>query len=230
MMMKSGWMEEIQENRNMQHGCQSSTPLSRLSCLFLASLLGLVLWMTVAVAGENDSAKEHVMATVDQIMQILSDQQFKAPEQAQERRRLVTQSVNRLLDYEEMGKRTLGAQWKKLTVGEQEEFVLLFQQFLSNLYESQFEAYSDEQVKYLGERRKGEFAEVRTVLVSKKTKVPLDFRLFRKSGQWRVYDMVVDGVSLVKNFRSQFSRIIRASSFQGLLAKLKIKTELVLAR
>jgi phospholipid transport system substrate-binding protein len=196
----------------------------------LASLLGLVLSMTVAVAGEHGSAKERVMDAVDQVMLILSDQQLQAPEQAQERRRLVKEVVNRLLDYEEMGKRTLGAKWTHLTVAEQEEFVSLFRQFLSNSYESQFEAYSDEQVQYLGERRKGEFAEVRTVLVSSKTKVPLDFRLLRKSGQWRVYDMVVDGISLVKNYRAQFARIIRSSSFQELLAKLKTKTELVLTR
>ena len=230
MTMKRGCMAENQENRKVQYGLQCASHLRYLSFVFLSSLFGLFLSMTVAVAAENDSAKERVMDTVDQVMRILSDQQLKAPEYALERRQLVKQSVNRLLDYEEMGKRTLGAQWKHLTVAEQDEFLSLFRQFLSNSYESQFEAYSDEQVKYLGERRKGDFVEVRTVLVSNKTKVPLDFRLFRKSGQWRVYDMVVDGVSLVKNFRSQFSRIIRSSSFQGLLPKLKAKTNLVLAR
>lgn len=226
--MKRGCMAENQENRKVQYGLQCASHLRYLSFVFLSSLFGLFLSMTVAVAAENDSAKERVMDTVDQVMRILSDQQLKAPEYALERRQLVKQSVNRLLDYEEMGKRTLGAQWKHLTVAEQDEFLSLFRQFLSNSYESQFEAYSDEQVKYSGERQKSGFAEVRTVLVASKGNIPFDFRLIWKAGQWWVYDMVVDGISLVKNFRAQFSRIIRASSFQGLLVKLK--TKLVLAR
>lgn len=226
----SEWMAGIQANRNVQYRLQYSNGLRWFPVVLLGSLLGLFLSVTVAVAGENGSAKERVMGTVDQVMRILSDTQLKAPGHAQERRQLVKQSVNGLLDYEEMGKRTLGARWQKLTVVEQEEFVSVFRQFLSNSYESQFEAYSDEQVQYLGERRKSRFAEVLTVLVSNKGEIPLDFRLIWKSEQWWVYDMVVDGVSMVKNYRAQFTRIIRSSSFHGLLAKLKTKTELALTR
>jgi phospholipid transport system substrate-binding protein len=167
------------------------------------------------------------MHTVDSVMGILSDQQLKTQDRVEERRQFVKQAVNRLFDYEEMGKRTLGVQWQNLTTAEQEEFVDLFQQFLSNSYESRFEKYSDEHVQYLGERQKGDFAEVRTVLKSNKVQVPLDFRLLWKSGQWWAYDLVIDGISLVKNFRAQFARIIQTSSYKGLLEKLKTKTDLI---
>jgi len=227
MTMISEWRVKEQGTRSAEHGPHFSSRLKRRTSVLLATLLGLLLSVTVAGAQGNDSAKERVIRTVDAVMGILSDQQFKAPERAQDRRQLVKQAVNGLLDYEEMGKRTLGAEWQNLTKTEQEEFVELFQQFLSNSYESRFEEYSDEKVQYLGERQKGDFAEVRTVLVSKKVNVPLTFRLLRKSGQWWTYDFVVDGISLVKNFRAQFARIIQSSSYEGLREKLKTKTDLI---
>ena len=225
--MTNEWMVENPENRKAKQGAQCSSNLSRLPSVVLASLLGLLLSLPMAGAQGKDSAKERVIKTVDSVMGILSDHQLKAPERAQERRQLVKQAVNRLLDYEEMGKRTLGRQWQDLAPNQQNEFVELFQQFLSNSYESRFEEYSDEQVQYVGERQKGDFAEVRTLLVSKKVHVPLDFRLLWKSGQWWTYDLVVDGISLVKNYRAQFARIIQASSYEGLKEKLQSKTDLI---
>ncbi len=227
MTMASEWMGEEQRQRKAEHDSLFSSHLRRITSVLLASLLGLFLSVLVAGAQENGSAKERVIHTVDSVMGILSDQRLKAPERVQERRQLVKQAVNRLLDYKEMGKRTLGAQWQRLTEVEQEEFEDLFQQFLSNSYESRFEEYSDEKVQYVGERLKGDFAEVRTVLKSNKVQVPLDFRLLWKSGQWWVYDLVVDGISLVKNYRAQFARIIQTFSYEGLREKLQSKTDLI---
>jgi phospholipid transport system substrate-binding protein len=225
--MTGEWMVENQGNRKAQQGSQGSSNLRRLTSVLVASLFGLLLSVLVAGAQENGSLKERVMHTVDSVMGILSEQQLKTQDRVEERRQFVKQAVNRLFDYEEMGKRTLGVQWQNLTTAEQEEFVDLFQQFLSNSYESRFEKYSDEHVQYLGERQKGDFAEVRTVLKSNKVQVPLDFRLLWKSGQWWAYDLVIDGISLVKNFRAQFARIIQTSSYKGLREKLKTKTDLI---
>ncbi|MEO8326632.1 MAG: ABC transporter substrate-binding protein, partial [Nitrospirota bacterium] len=170
----------------------ASFPNSWQRWVFVVSvaLLSILLGIVLANARENDTAKERVRNTVDSVMGILLDKQLQAPGQAHERGELVKQAVSRLVNYEEMGKRTLGAQWHKLTVNQQREFVGLFQQFLSISYESRFKDYSEEEVQYLGEWEKGDFAEVRTVLVSKKVNVPLDFRLLRKSGEWWVYDLV----------------------------------------
>jgi len=137
---------------------------------------------------------------------------------------LLEEVIGKRFDYAEMGKRTLGRHWKKLTEKQQVEFVALFQRFLSNSYSGNVDGYAGEQVKYLKERRKGDFAEVQTKIISKKLRIPLDYRLLKKSNEWRVYDVVIDGVSLVKNFRGQFSRIIKSSSYQGLIQKLRAKT------
>jgi phospholipid transport system substrate-binding protein len=102
--------------------------------------------------------------------------------------------------------------------------VKLFKGFLSDRYGNRIQNYSGEQVQYLGERREGQYAEVRTKLVSNKTEIPMDYRLVNKSGRWYAYDIVVDGISLVKNYRSQFEKIIRSSSYQELTARLRNRT------
>lgn len=192
-----------------------------------AGIMGFALLLfTAASARERDSATQAVRTTVDEVMQILSDEQLKQPERVQERREFVQRIINQRVDYEEMGKRTLGLHWRTLSESDKKEFVSLFRTFLSNSYEDRFDEYSGEQVRYLAEHRQGDFAEVRTKLASHKVIVPLDFRLVWKSGQWWVYDLVVDGISLVRNYRAQFTRIIQSSSYQGLLEKLKTKTDL----
>jgi len=178
----------------------------------------------LALAAEEDSATEAVKETIDQVLLVLANEDLKSPEKAEEKRSVLQKVIGQRFDYEEMGKRTLGLHWRNLDEGQQKEFVLLFQDFLSNTYAGNVDGYSGEQVEYLKERRKGDFAEVQTKVMSPKIEVPLDYRLMRKSSRWMVYDVVIDGVSLVKNFRGQFNRIIKGSSFQGLLDKLRDKT------
>jgi len=191
-----------------------------LSFVFLGALFN-----PGASAVEPGSATDAVKSTIEELFAVLSDENLKKPERAEERRALVEEVIGKRFDYAEMGKRTLGRHWKKLTEKQQVEFVALFQRFLSNSYSGNVDGYAGEQVKYLKERRKGDFAEVQTKVISNKLQIPLDYRLLKKSNEWRVYDVVIDGVSLVKNFRGQFSRIIKSSSYQGLIQKLRTKTE-----
>ena len=115
---------------------------------------------------------------------------------------------------------------EKTQYREQKEFVGLFQQFLTRSYAGNVDGYSGEQVEYLKERLKGDFAEVQTKVVSPKVQIPLDYRLLKKHDKWGVYDVIIDGVSLTKNYRGQFSRIIKSSSFDALLDKLRSKNDL----
>ncbi|MBI3355691.1 MAG: ABC transporter substrate-binding protein [Nitrospirae bacterium] len=124
----------------------------------------------------------------------------------------------------EMSKRSLAAHWTPLTEVERTEFVELFKSFLSDRYAEKIEGYSGQQVVYLSERIEGTFAEVRTELRSGKVEIPLDYRLFLKEGRWHAYDVIVDGVSLVKNYRSQFEKIIRSDSYDELRKRLRDRT------
>lgn len=173
---------------------------------------------------ETGSATEAMKGTIAQALKVLEDESLKAPEKSQQRLEILEDIIGKRFDYREMGKRTLGKHWQQFSEADREEFVHLFQRFLSKTYAGNVDGYSGEQVQYLKERRKGDFAEVQTAVTSEKSTLSIYYRMLRSSNAWKVYDVVIDGVSLIKNFRSQFGRIIEAESADGLLEKLRTKT------
>jgi phospholipid transport system substrate-binding protein len=181
--------------------------------------------LEIGTVWAQGTATEAVRGTVNQVIQILSDPDLKKPNKAQERRRLLEKVVGERFSYEEMAKRTLGSHWQKLDEPARAEFVELFKRLLINSYADRVEGYSGEQVSYLNERHEGNYAEVRTKVASGKTEIPLDYRLVNKNGEWRVYDVVVDGVSLVSNYRGQFAKIMRTSGYEELVKQLREKSD-----
>jgi phospholipid transport system substrate-binding protein len=165
-----------------------------------------------------------VRGTIEEVIRLVTDEKLKNPDQEVHRRQLLEEAIGQLFHFEEMAKRSLASHWKTRSEAEQQEFASLFQALLSKTYAGKIENYSGEQVQYLKERLKDSFGEVQTTIASSKTKIALDYRLFLKDGNWRVYDVVVDGVSLVKNYRVQFDRIIRDSSYEELVKTLREKS------
>ena len=203
----------------------------RLTSVLRVLVIGLFLGFfieafTVGHAASPGSATEAVKRTIDQALEVLKKEELKSVEKKEERLTRLVEVIGQRFDYVEMGKRTLAREWKKLKPQEQEEFVGLFQRFLTKSYAGNVDSYSGgEEIEYLKERNKGNFAEVQTKVTSSKGQVPLDYRLIKKNEEWRVYDIVIDGVSLMKNYRGQFARIIKTSSFEGLLTKLRAKAD-----
>ena len=191
----------------------------------LRGLAAVIVLVGGASAEPGGAATEAVRTTINEVIRILKDAELKKPGRAEERRRLLEQVIGDRFNYDEMARRALGAQWNKLSDKERQEFVDQFKRLLSSSYADKIEGYSGEQVHYLNERLEADYAEVRTKVASDKTEIPLDYRLLNKSGNWRVYDVVVDGVSLVNNYRSQFTKIIRESSYADLLEKLREKSQ-----
>ncbi len=179
-----------------------------------------------SVAWGAGTPTQSVKETIDKVLVVLSDEALKDATRAAERREKLEAIIAERFNYEEMAKRALAREWKKLSAEKQEEFVALFQQFLTQSYAGNIDGYSGQQVEYLNERLKGDFAEVQTKVVSPKSQIPLDYRLLKKNDKWGVYDVIIDGVSLTKNYRGQFSRIIKSSSFEALLDKLRSKADL----
>ena len=199
----------------------------------LKYLIGILV-IIFALAGEARTLAagpptEAVRSSINEVIRILQDESLKKPEKAQERRLLLEKVVGERFSYEEMSKRALSAHWQNLNDKERKEFVDLFKTFLSNSYADRITGYSGEQVQYLNERLEQGYAEVRTKVVSGKSEIPLDYRMLNKDGDWRVYDVVIDGVSLVKNYRGQFDKIIRTSSYADLVEKLKKKSDKIIS-
>jgi len=189
-------------------------------------ILIIAVWLSAGLLahGQEDPTTA-VKEMVDEVISILKNEELEGPEQTQERRRLLEAAVERRLDYEEMAKRTLALHWRKRTPSEQKEFVPIFHAFLSKTYAKRLETYTNEAVQYGDVRMKDSFAEVQTTVTSSKTELQLDYRLKRQDSRWRIYDIVINGVSLVKNYRDQFNRVINKSSYAELVSKLQDRTE-----
>jgi phospholipid transport system substrate-binding protein len=196
-----------------------------------AVLKGLVVLAAVVLAGlvadraYAGEATDAMRGTIDEVLKILADKDLKHPAKANERRQLLEKVVGDRFDYQEMSRRSLGAPWNNLAEKDKQEFVSLFQTLLVNTYADKIESYTGDGVVYVNERTEKEYAEVRTKVLTGKTEIPLDYRLLNKGSAWRVYDVIVDGVSLVNNYRGQFSKILRNSSYADLVEQLRKKSD-----
>ena len=163
---------------------------------------------------------DQLRGQVDRAIATLEDPALRQKPDA--RRAAVRRIAEQIFDFEETARRALGRHWQARTPEERREFVGLFTDLLERTYISRIETYSGERVVYAGDTVEGKEATVRTRLVTRDGKeVPIDYRMRRAGERWLVYDVVIEGVSLVANYRSQFNRIIQTSSYQELLSRLR---------
>jgi phospholipid transport system substrate-binding protein len=185
----------------------------------------LAMWLLLAAGGGQPEASptQVVQSATEQVLQVVQDSDVAAA--APERRRVEVQRIaDRLFDFPEMARRSLALHWRERTPQEQTEFVTVFKHLLARAYLGKLENYAGEQIVYLGETVDGEFATVRSKIVtSRGSEIPVDYRLHLVGARWAVYDVAVSGVSFVGNYRGQFDRIIRGSSYQTLMQDLRAK-------
>jgi phospholipid transport system substrate-binding protein len=174
-----------------------------------------------ALAGEPTV---QVKQTVDAVLDVLRNKELKKPEKTEQRRTKIRQVVSGRFDFAEMAKRSLAQHWKKRTPEEQKEFVPLYTDLLENTYIRKIERYENEKVVYLDEKIEGDHATVKTnIVTTKNAEIPIEYRLLKEGDQWKAYDVVIEGVSLVNNYRNQFNNIIRSGSYEELVKRLKNK-------
>lgn len=171
-------------------------------------------------------ATDQVKATVDQVIKILTDPALKGEQKTQERRAKTRQVVLQRFGFNEMAKRSLGVHWSERTPQERAEFVKLYTDLLERAYVDRVEGYTGEKILYVGEAVDGNYSEVKSKIVTKKNQeVPIVYRLIKYDSNWEVYDIAIEGVSLVNNYRAQFSKIIRTSSYEDLVKKMQAKLD-----
>lgn len=170
------------------------------------------------------SPKELVKETTDKVLAILRDPSLKGAEKKQELKHKLWKEISRAIDLEEISKRALGLYWRERSDKEKKEFIDLFSSIVQNFYIDRIVAYSDEEIVYLGEEQDNHYSTVQTKIIAKTgTEITVDYRLFDERGEWRVYDISVEGVSLVNNYRTQFNNILVKSSYEKLVEKMKQK-------
>lgn len=191
----------------------------------IIALILLSNWLTPrsAVGGVPT---DQIKSTVDKALVVLKDPRLKPAAKTKERREQLKQILFARFDFAEMAKRSLGANWRRRTPKEQEEFVRLFTDLLERAYADTIESYGDEKIVYVGERLDGGYADISSkVLTSKGEEFSLNYRAHFVGGEWRVYDVVVENISMVNNYRSQFNRVISNASYEELVRRLRDKAD-----
>jgi len=191
--------------------------------VFVVALLALVAAERPAQAGEPI---EQLRTQIDRVLKVLEDPGLKKDQRAPERREAVRKIANDIFDFSETAQRSLARHWAPRTPAERAEFVQLFADLLERSYISKIEVYGGEKIQFIGESIDGDRATVRTRITTREgSDIPIDYRMLPRGSRWLVYDVVIEGVSLVANYRAQFNKIITTSSYKELVKKMRTKQE-----
>jgi phospholipid transport system substrate-binding protein len=187
-------------------------------------LTATVLVVSTALGAIAGQPTDQIRDRVERVLKVVQDSGLKKEARATERRTEVRKVAGEIFDFEGTAKRALGRHWQERTPEERKEFVQLFTDLLEHSYVSKIEQYQGEKVQYVGESIDGDTATVRTrIMTPKGTEIPVDYRMERQGDRWRVYDVVIENVSLVSNYRTQFNKIIQTASYKDLVEKLRAK-------
>lgn len=169
-----------------------------------------------------------VQVHINKVLDVLRDKSLKEESATSIRKEKIRNISNDMFDYAELSKRTLGQNWKKLSDGEQNEFIKLYKQILENAYINKLLNYKDEQVVFTKEKKLTEKnAEVYTKVITKTVEIPIDYRVVLKDNGWKVYDISIEGVSMVSNYRTQFKEILMNKSSGEFLEILRKKVSTI---
>ena len=193
----------------------------------LLALLSVV-WLSGLSVAASSMPTEFIRQTTDSILQVFEDPQWQGTAQREARLMHLRNIANAAFDWQEIARRALATHWRARTPQERQEFTELFRQTVQAIYLERLEAAAHrglqekQAIHYTGEQVDGQRAVVRTTIVTRRYgEIPMEYRLRQSDGQWRIYDVVITGVSLVNNFRAQFHRIITQSSYQELVKQLR---------
>jgi phospholipid transport system substrate-binding protein len=184
-------------------------------------LISVSLFFSAGQVFAESQITADVRGTIDQVLEIVADPNLKNDPVL--RREKLRKVIGLRFNYRQMVKRSLAKNYKARSDAERKEFTLLFKKLIENSYASKIENYRDEVINYVDEKVKGKYALVRTQIVRKDGVIDVDYKMLEDNGQWLVYDFVIEGVSLIRNYKSQFSKIISTESYEALVSKLSKK-------
>jgi phospholipid transport system substrate-binding protein len=200
---------------------------SKITFIFI---MAFCFFITAPEIAKASVVTDEVKSTIDQVIKIVSDKELKKPENQQKRRSALKKAIGRIFDYREMAKRSMGVHWRSITPAQQNDFVGLFSTLLENSYADKIGSYHEEKIVYDRESVEGNYAEVNSRIITlKRDEYGLDYRLLKEGNKWIIYDVVIEGVSLVSNYRTQFIKIINEQGYKELVKKMKTKSEEITA-
>lgn len=188
-------------------------------------LIGL-LFLLLPCAAYAGLPMETVEKGVNQVLAVASDPNLKGEDGKSVKIEKIKAITNEFFDYKILSRLTLGRNWDKFSAAQQNEFISLYRKLLEKVYMDRILSYSEEKVKYVKEISLSDTkSEVQTLIVTATNEIPIDYRLYNRNGAWRVYDVIIEGVSMVKNYRGQFESILTKQSPQGLIEVMREKVK-----
>lgn len=190
---------------------------------FFLSLVALFVTTSSLCLAETQSPKAEIQKTIDNIIATVQANPGDAGKGP--RRTKLREIINPKFDFDEMSRRSLGSNWNEITPEEQKDFTTVFSELLARTYLSKIETVKPGMVKVESEQVEGNKAVVKTVVLSQGDTFPIDYKMMNRDNNWRVYDVVIENIGLVANYRNEFSGIIRKDKFSGLMEKLRAKVK-----
>lgn len=187
--------------------------------LFLTTFL----FVSVTPVLSSGSPTEDLKTPLTGVVQILGDETLKGDENKLERRSKIMSEAKKGFNFREMSRRVLGSTWRELDVAEQENFATIMTKLLENVYIGKLEDYSGGDIEYVDETIKGSRAQVTTLVEDNGVKIPIHYIMHKNDEKWMVYDINIEGVSLVRNYMEQFRSILRTDKYSGLVKVLEEK-------
>lgn len=195
------------------------------SIIRIAATLVVLIFSTTVFAGE---AMNQLRGPIEQVIEILKDPNYKAPDKKQEQREKIFAITNQAFDFIEMSKRSLGKNWRTFTPEQRKNFTDVFADHLNNTYMDKVQnQYQDETVEFIDEEKLGDDkAVVKSFIKRRSVNVPVDYSMILVDKRWRVYDVNIEGVSLIKNYRSQFDELLAKETPEQVIERLRKKTDI----
>ena len=186
--------------------------------LFLILTAGTLL-ATASLVAAGASPTDSIRTSVDGVLALLQNKEMDDAT----RREKIGEVISERFDFRAMSQRTLATNWKSASEEQRKEFVQLFSTLIENTYIGRVEAYTNEKVDFPGEKVKGKKAVVETLILTANADIPVDYKVYMKNDKWWVYDVVIEGISLISNYRSSYQEIVKKEGFDGLITKMKDK-------
>lgn len=193
-------------------------------------LVQIITVLSIVISGsflcaDDHSPTEQLRPVLEQLAEILDDQSLQGEAHKIERRSKIMAIIASGFDFREMSRRVLGRTWNELPEAERTHFVTQFTKLLENVYIGKLESYSGRSVDFVAERIKGKRAQVTTLIPYDESTIPIHYIMQRELDKWMVYDINIEGVSLVRNYMEQFRTILRSQSYEGLIKSIEKKNK-----
>lgn len=196
---------------------------------FVRSIIGFLIIAGFVFQASNalaSPAQDQLKGNIDKILSILKDLSLKGEDKTEERRQALRDAIYERFSFEKMSQFSLGRHWKQINAEQKDRFVKMFGQLLEDTYVSKIESYTDEKIVYTGENVSAKKAKIFAEIHTAEVKIPVEYRMFNAGdGNWMVYDILIEGVSLIKNYRTQFDELMQKGDFDFLLEELQKKVE-----